>query len=211
MDKLTNHSLTDWDISTPYAPVIVSDKYISTPSALCGKYVGAAWKWGYLFLKQSLSGNLVDGRFVTWIYPAIISAGLFIVYFRAQALPPVYDQPPLNCYYADIMGGQLRLYKVVAGAKTLLGTFTLANGVGNNVWTQIRYTWWQYINEDLITVLRIGMDVLVSGAWVNQFYYNNVDNLWAGSATNRIGFFLRSYNNVSFTWIDDTEIWKPAV
>lgn len=210
MDKLIpiHYSLSDWDFSAPSKWQLITDRFVSAPTALSRLLDEILPTFGVFFLGDALGLNIPEGRIVHQFWRQIILIQQLHYYFRVQAKNG--DNIPDDCYYIYLYGNVHTLTYRLGGVNQWSHEHNCPDGIPQNQWTQLRLTWFTFINEFLNTVFRVVFEIKVDGVWKEQWHDDSEENAWADSAANRVGFaHYNSFGGYYFIQ-DDTEIWEKA-
>jgi len=193
-----DHSTGDWDFSDTNWD-LDSSIYVSAPSSLRFKYVGA---YTDCFIKTIVVpiANVKEGRIITQVYltnTASITMYLLIV-FRYQDAD--------NYYFIYIRGAgvadkvDLYIKRRYGGAETsLAGADDIA--FPSATWRKLRLTWW---NDYVGLVIRL--EYWDGSQWVQYYEAYDANNYWKDTG-GRVGFRGQCGVSVYYVQLDDTEIY----
>lgn len=207
MNKL-HFSLSDWIFPSPTYMAIRDDQYISSPTSLKSLFSPEALRKEFVWLKSTIAPCVKDGRFIDWYRWSHSTYQMKHILFRSQTTPPL--DIPSNCYYLNLRPNFAMLYARQAGIDSLVASCNFTPDLLQNTWYHYRMTWYSYLGEDLLEVMRAVFDIEVEGEWVEKFNIEDSINAFKDSEVNRVGFMARLRSSILNTWVDDTEIWQKT-
>lgn len=208
MELVKHHSPADWDYQPSCGFYLDTGIYVSPPTSLARPITAGYPTNGWFFLKETVSGNLRDGR-VELNLRAPFSTGIqSSFYFRTQGLPS--GTPPQNTYeiYWHKTTFTCLLRKVVMGVTTTLSNFP---GIFTaNVWAKVRVTWFDYVTDALLGYTRIIVDKWDGANWIQYLLYDHNERLWSDSSVNLIGGTLPAQGISTRSYTDDWKIYRNS-
>jgi len=177
---------------------------VSPPTSI--RYQTTANFWLYSLYTPIV--NAPEGRIVTNFRTSHNSFGRANVFFRAQHMTgaPVYPKG----YWIETQPTKTYLYRrtVTGVGYSEVGFWTL--NTFNNIWYQIRVTFWQAYDLNNVPTLRTRFERFEGGAWVNYGNIDDAGNHFAAEPFNRMGVGARVIGPGRWVWQDDTELWLPC-
>ena len=155
---MVKHSTTDWHFFGPNWE-LDTDYYISSPSSVWIKKGGVGPY--HVLLDIPSARYIYEGRIDTWC--RWHSYTYISVVFRVQPYPSLYGSE--NYYLLCYESWDQKLYRVEDDEKTLIGSYTNARWIDQSTWTHIRYTWWNAIDYQNKTALRVRWEKEENGVW----------------------------------------------
>lgn len=210
MDTLipVHHSLTDWLFETGKNWFISTVKFVSSPSSLARPNAFYTTIDGHFALKEAVSGNLKDGRAITYFHAERTDIRQLRCIVRAQTSPHL--GMPSNCYMFTATQAVGRLTRVVSGSSNTLKEVATPFVWNINTWYRFRFTWYTFFSPSLETTLRLIIEYELAGTWTPWLSYDEANPQWEASATNLLGFWSSNGNTDSRTFWDDTLVYKRA-
>lgn len=201
------HSLTDWDYhNRGNWQIWEREDAPSPPDCLMNRWEDQGDINPSVYLKTSLAPDLPNARLLTWTRVPTDWGKQVIFFFRVQALPTNWW--PDNCYYVELRGLHWEIYQILDTEETEIGSFDFPNHLAIGTWQRWRFTFWEFVNPKMETVLRCILEAWVAGEWVEQDRYDIPDPLWGDSGVNRIGLGCHAhFVGGRYTQFDNTEIW----
>lgn len=203
-----HHSLADWNFQAGVGFAISSARFVSSPSALRRPTDATQGSLGRFALKESISGNLLDGRFITFILFEHIALSDFRVYARSQTSPHLANPP--NTYYFTLRPDRVIFSKRVANVEGWLADGLFFPTLTINTWRRFRLTWYTWLDAALEPTLRVIAEHEQAGTWVHIFTHDIASPLWQTSLTNLTGMELMGPDDLRQNWVDDTMVYKRS-
>jgi len=203
------HSPIDWNYNdSGNFEIYETGSGPSPGAAICNRQEAQGQISPSFYLKQSFSPDIPQGKIVNWAYIQGSWEVPMRFLFRVQALPTNWQ--PANCYQCRIGYTDWYIYKHVAGEETQLFTKSLETNISIGTWIRFRLSFWEYLTEFLVPMLRCHLEQYVAGEWTEEGIYDIVDPLWTASGQNRSGLMMSPEYPGASIWFDDTEIWEAA-
>jgi len=210
MDLITpkHFSLSDWQFYAPTYFNIYAPDFVSAPSSLRAGGYPAAGLFSKAWLKESLSGNLKQGKLRTWFKHAPWHDAHLWIYFREQDM--LHTEPTLNGYRFNYALPGMMIAEMSSGGAHRSWAFPPAGPLPDNTWYEWELTFWTWLNLDLIPYMTVQVKHIVGANEYTDILLNIPNPLFSDSAHNYIAIAARCNTTPPSHLIDDTRIYRPA-
>ena len=199
-------ALTDWTFQTSALYYAGGAPVISAPTTIARPQAAAGFEPGYVSLKQSVGGDLREGRIISHVLSFDWNSKFHRCYFLAQTDPALGIPANALIWHANVLRG--KFIKRVAGVETDL-TIETSWTAHVSGYFGYKISWFNYLSSGMANVQRVIIESAGDGyGTVNTLSVDLDPPLFQASSSNWIGFALWSLTNAKRFQMDNTTVYR---